>query len=96
MAKQQADKFDQMFGDKLKASSLVAVAAAPHMPGTGSGKRAGKRSDPEWDKFTLLLKKTTHKAAKRKAEDDFGKGQDLSNVAEKLLSKWVDGSIILT
>jgi len=94
MAKQQPDRFDQMFGDKLRTSSLAAVAAPP-MPGTG-GKRAGKRSDPEWDKFTLLLKKTTHKAAKRKAEDDFGKDQDLSNVAERLLSRWVDGLITLT
>ena len=95
MAKQQPDKFDQMFGDKLKTSSLAAVTA-PLMPSTGGGKRAGKRSNPEWDKFTLLLKKTTHKAAKRKAEDDFGKDQDLSNVAERLLSKWIDGSITLT
>lgn len=95
MAKPQPDKFDQMFGNKLKTSSPAALAA-PLMPGTGSGRRAGKRSDPEWDKFTLLLKKTTHKAAKRKAEDDFGRDQDLSNVAERLLSKWVDGSITLT
>ena len=95
MAKQQPDKFDQMFGDKLRTSSLAAVAAPP-MPGTGGGKKTGKRSDPEWDKFTLLLKKTTHKAAKRKAEDDFGKDQDLSNVAERLLSRWLDGLITLT
>ena len=72
------------------------VEAAPPAPppvaeraGKGSrGRPAGKRSDPEFQPTTVLLRKATKKAAIRKLEDTDAR-KDLSDLIEQLLNGWV-------
>lgn len=52
------------------------------------GRPPGKRSDPDFEKTTVLLRKQTKKRANRKLEDEDA-GQDLSDLIEQLLSKWI-------
>jgi hypothetical protein len=49
----------------------------------------GKSSDPEWGKFTIMLKKETQKRASRLAED-MNPPRDLSDVAQDLLARWIE------
>src|SRR3954469_10741754 len=55
---------------------------------TANGRKLGKHKDPEWGKFTILLKKQTQKKASRLA-DDMSPPRDLSDVTEELLSRWI-------
>ena len=48
----------------------------------------GKRSDPEFESTTVFLRSATKTAAAKLLLDD--RGQDLSDVLEKLLSGWVE------
>ena len=57
-------------------------------PIKGRGRPAGKRSDPEYEPTTLLLRKTTKRAAFRLLEDTEA-DQDLSDLAEQLISNWI-------
>jgi hypothetical protein len=58
--------------------------------GGGKGRPAtGKRSDPEWNRYTVLLRKVTHKRASRRLED-LDTGQDLSELLDELLTKWLE------
>jgi hypothetical protein len=54
----------------------------------GRGRPTGKRSDPEYEPTTLLLRKATKKAAFRLLEDTAA-DQDLSDLAEQLIAEWV-------
>jgi len=68
-------------------------ASGPTMPelaGTGRGRPAGKRSNPDFQPTTVLLRKSTKRAAIRKLEDA-ETGQDLSDLIEQLLTNWVEG-----
>ena len=47
----------------------------------------GKRSDPDFKPTTLLLREKTKRAAMRLLEDN-GRGQDLSELVEQLLTQW--------
>jgi hypothetical protein len=49
------------------------------------GKRA-KSADPSYTKFTIYVRKTTHRAAKVRAVQE---GRELSEVVEELVSRWV-------
>jgi hypothetical protein len=67
------------------------VEEPPSSPGlrvTANGRKLGKHKDPEWGKFTILLKKQTQKKASRLA-DDLKPPRDLSDLTEELLSKWI-------
>jgi hypothetical protein len=67
-------------------------SATPIPVATGGGKgrpATGKRSDPEWNRYTVLLRKVTHKRASRRLED-LDTGQDLSELLDELLTKWLD------
>jgi hypothetical protein len=55
----------------------------------GRGRPAGKRSNPNYEPTTLLLRKETKKKASRLLED-IGNRQDLSDLTEQLLSKWIE------
>lgn len=52
------------------------------------GRPPGKRSDPAWKQFSVLLKRETQREAaailRRKDE-----GQDLSGLVESLLESWI-------
>ncbi len=56
------------------------------------GRPPGKRSDPEWKQFSVLLKKRTQREASvlLRAEQDEDDGRDLSDLLQELLASWVD------
>jgi len=57
-------------------------------PVRGKGRPPGKRSDPNYQPTTVLLRKQTKKTASRLLEDA-STGQDLSELIEELLSAWI-------
>ena len=61
------------------------VAAEPMR---GKGRPPGKRSDPDYQPTTVLLRQHTKKMANRLLEDG-GTGQDLSELIEQLLTEWI-------
>jgi hypothetical protein len=52
------------------------------------GRPPGKRSDPEYQPTTVLIRKQTKKTAVRLLEDT-NAGQDLSDLIEQLLGEWI-------
>ncbi len=52
------------------------------------GRPPGKRSDPDYQPTTVLLRKRTKKTAVRLLEDH-NTGQDLSDLIEELLTGWI-------
>jgi hypothetical protein len=54
----------------------------------GRGRPPGKRSDPDYQPTTVLLRKLTKKTAARLLEDH-DTGQDLSDLIEELLTGWI-------
>jgi hypothetical protein len=54
----------------------------------GRGRPPGKRSDPDDQPTTVLLRKQTKKMASRLLEDT-SSGQDLSELIEQLLTEWI-------
>ena len=57
-------------------------------PARGRGRPPGKRSDPDYQPTTVLLRKRTKKTAARMLED-IDSGQDLSDLIEELLAEWI-------
>ena len=57
-------------------------------PVRGKGRPPGKRSDPDYQPTTVLLRKQTKKTASRLLEDA-DTGQDLSELIEQLLGEWI-------
>ena len=52
------------------------------------GRPRGKRSDPAWKQFSVLLKKETQREAARLLRDKDA-GQDLSGLVQHLLENWI-------
>lgn len=52
------------------------------------GRPRGKRSDPAWKQFSVLLKKETQREAARLLRDKDA-GQDLSGLVQQLLENWI-------
>jgi hypothetical protein len=52
------------------------------------GRPAGKRSDPAWKPYTVLIRKETHKGVSRRLQD-MDVGQDLSELVDELLAEWL-------
>ena len=57
-------------------------------PVRGRGRPPGKRSDPDYQPTTVLLRKHTKKTATRLLEDT-NAAQDLSDLIERLLTEWI-------
>jgi hypothetical protein len=57
-------------------------------PVRGRGRPPGKRSDPDYQPTTVLLRKHTKKTATRLLEDT-NAAQDLSDLIEQLLTEWI-------
>ena len=57
-------------------------------PARGKGRPPGKRSDPDFQPTTVLLRHRTKKMANRLLEDG-SSGQDLSELIEELLTDWI-------
>jgi hypothetical protein len=78
---------------KLKPRPEPQTAALPaqpvrHEPMRGRGRPPGKRSDPDYQPTTVLLRKHTKKTAARLLEDT-NASQDLSDLIEQLLTEWI-------
>ena len=67
-------------------AALPAIYSADQQ--RGKGRPPGKRSDPDYQPTTVLLRKKTKKAASRLLQDA-DTGQDLSELIEQLLSEWI-------
>ncbi len=52
------------------------------------GRPPGKRSNPDYSPVQVLLKKQTHKLARR-ILSDLDNGQDVSELVQALLEQWV-------
>jgi hypothetical protein len=75
---------------ELEAIEPIAKAAPRSRPVVRNGRgrpATGKRSDPAFESTTVFLRRDTKNAAARLLVGE--KGQDLSEVLEKLLSGWV-------
>jgi hypothetical protein len=91
-------KFDRIFENRDAAPPGAAPASAEpkkrptrqrlEQPTPRLGRPPGKRSDPAWKQFSVLLKRETQReaAAILKAKD---KGQDLSGLVQSLLERWI-------
>lgn len=78
-------------GEPPAFSSPPAPPLATPGAGVGAGRgrpATGKRSDPEWSRYTVLLRRTTHKQVFRRLQD-LETGQDLSELVDELLTKWL-------
>jgi len=87
MAEEQS-KFTGVLA-KLKqppAEPQAAIIDAPMV--RGRGRPPGKRSDPDYQPTTVLLRKHTKKTATRLLEDTSA-GKDLSELIEQLLTEWI-------
>jgi hypothetical protein len=79
---------------KLKQRPVKQPAARPPTPPIaaepvrGKGRPPGKRSDPDYQPTTVLLRQQTKKMANRLLEDG-STGQDLSELIEQLLTEWI-------
>jgi hypothetical protein len=87
MAEEQS-KFTGVLA-KLKQPPAEWPDATIETPMTrGRGRPPGKRSDPDYQPTTVLLRKHTKKTATRLLEDS-STGQDLSELIEQLLMEWI-------
>jgi hypothetical protein len=72
----------------LEQRTSVPAAPIPLPLGRGKGRPPGKRSNPEYQATTLLLKELTKRTATRLLEDK-NLGKDLSDLTEQLLTEWI-------
>ena len=86
-------KFAALAGLRQHSTELAEVPplAFPQRSKAGPGRPAGKRSNPNFQPTTVLLRKDTKKTATRKLEDT-NSGQDLSELIEHLLVGWIKAS----
>jgi hypothetical protein len=69
-------------------STALPVPPVGREPVRGRGRPPGKRSDPDYQPTTVLLRKHTKKTAARLLEDT-NAAQDLSDLIERLLTEWI-------
>jgi hypothetical protein len=77
---------------KQRPAEAQSPPLPPHPIGTdpvrGRGRPPGKRSDPDYQPTTVLLRKHTKKTAARLLEDT-NAAHDLSDLIEQLLTEWI-------
>jgi hypothetical protein len=73
------------------AATAGSESGEPTVGSKGRGRPAGKRSDPNFQPTTVLLRRQTKRAANRLLEDR-NTGQDLSDLLEQLLTRWIQES----
>ena len=71
-------------------TELTALPPPPEEtePVRGRGRPPGKRSDPNFQPTTVLLRKYTKRTAARLLEDT-DSADDLSDLIERLLTEWI-------
>jgi hypothetical protein len=86
-------KFAGIFQNSPSETSALAERtenppAAASVPVKPLGRPPGKRSNPDYAPVQVLLKKQTHKLARR-ILTDLDNGQDVSVLVQALLEQWV-------
>lgn len=76
---------EQPGGENGATASTATPAIEPKRRG------GGKKSNPDYEPTTILMRKQTKKAARRKLEDTEA-GQDLSDKIDELLTRWISES----
>ena len=88
-------KFDRIFKGRTEPATAPATIAPAQQPETPRiaptrtiGRPPGKRSNPAWKQFSVLLKKETQREAANilRAKDE---GVDFSGLVQNLLESWV-------
>ena len=85
--------------ERQKYSAIAALREArqqPEAPASSTGLRLpekppkprGKRSDPDWKQYSVLLKKESHKQASLLLRDKY-EGIDISDLMQALLEQWL-------
>lgn len=75
-------------GDKTVAAAMQAPEALRPVGARPIGRPPGKRSDPAWKQFSVLLKRETQRQASKilRDKDD---GLDFSGLVQNLLEHWI-------
>jgi hypothetical protein len=55
------------------------------------GRPPGKRSDPDWKQFSVLLKKQTQRKAVAILRAETAESRDLSDLLQEILEQWIAG-----
>ncbi len=86
--------------ERQKYSAIAALREArqqPEAPVPSAGLRLpvkppkphGKRSDPDWKQYSVLLKKESHKQASLLLRQKY-EGIDISDLMQALLEQWLE------
>jgi len=95
VAKPGESKFAGIFQSAAPAATAAPTAEridAPPPPAVRPlGRPHGKRSDPAWKQFSVLLKKQTQREAVTilRSEQTEDESRDLSDLLQELLEQWV-------
>jgi len=71
-----------------ETTSVQAETSTAPEPGKGRGRPTGKRSNPDFEPTTVLLRKQTKRKASRLLEDT-DSAYDFSELIETLLGQWI-------
>ncbi len=80
--------FQNSDAEQLPVTGRNKKSSGPSLPLKALGRPPGKRSNPDFGPVQVLLKKQTHKLARRILAD-LDEGQDVSELVQMLLEQWV-------
>ncbi len=87
-------KFQALFNKQVPASAVPdRIEHTPALPASNSrptGRPPGKRSDPAWKQYSILLRRETQREAANKLRED--SALDLSSLVQQLLEAWLRDS----
>ena len=83
-------KFDKLFQNATSEPENPRPRHVENKPPTARplGRPPGKRSDPAWKQFSVLLKKETQREAANILRAKY-EGLDLSSLVQNLLESWI-------
>ncbi len=84
-------KFSALFQNSSTATTPEKAperTEKPQLHGNPLGRPRGKRSDPAWKQFSVLLKKETQREAAGLVRDQ-DDGRDFSGLVQHLLEGWI-------
>jgi hypothetical protein len=81
-------KFSGVLAKLKQSPAEQSTAIIEDPPARGRGRPPGKRSDPDYQSTTVIIRKSTKRKASRLLEDQ-ETGQDLSELIEELLTEWI-------
>src|SRR5687768_2530599 len=80
------DRETETASDQIPESLNTQVPESPNGQ-KKPGRPPGKRSDPDFDQYSVHLRKATHRAVKKALLDE--EDPDFSNLVERLLAEWL-------